>query len=374
MEHELTSDQEFFGETTKKFLEAECPVVAIRALRDDADGFDRGYWRQGAELGWVALLVSEDDGGGSISGGGLVDLTLVAYQFGRHAAPGPLIPSNIVAGALSRNGSAEQHDVLGAIVAGEAIATWAHPTSAVEVTATSSGDGFVLNGAVRPVEAVAQADYLLVPALVDGAPTQFLVPTATAGVSIKPLVGLDLTRRYGAVSFDGVAVAASAVVGAVGQAADEIERQERIATVLLCAESVGAMETAFEITLEWGFNRYSFGRPLVAYQELKHRFADMKMWLEAGHAITDTAANAVQDDAPTAAQYVAAAGAFVGDQSTELLQDCVQIHGGIGLTYDHDLHLYLRRVTVNRSLHGTPAEHREVLASIAEARAKESVA
>src|SRR5215204_6684593 len=105
---ELTPDQEFFAATTHRFLEDRAGVGVLRALRDDERGFDEAYWRQGCELGWTSLLVAEDDGGGSISGSGVADLALVAYEFGRHAAPGPLLPTNVVAGALSRRGTNEQ--------------------------------------------------------------------------------------------------------------------------------------------------------------------------------------------------------------------------------------------------------------------------
>jgi alkylation response protein AidB-like acyl-CoA dehydrogenase len=129
---------------------------------------------------------------------------------------------------------------------------------------------------------------------------------------------------------------------------------------------VGAMQAAFDMTVKWAFNRYSFGRPLASYQALKHRFADMKSWLEASHAIADAAAEAVDQRSQRAAELVSVAKAFVGDYGAELVQDCVQLHGGIGVTFDHDLHLFLRRVTLDRGLYGTPAEHRQRLAALVE--------
>ena len=122
------------------------------------------------------------------------------------------------------------------------------------------------------------------------------------------------------------------------------------------------------MTVEWAFDRYSFGRPLASYQELKHRFADMKAWLEASHAVSDAATEAVAGGTPDAAELLSAAKAFIGTFGSELVQDCVQIHGGIGLTFDHDVHLFLRRHTVDRALYGTPAEHRQRLADLVEAK------
>src|SRR5439155_8410087 len=126
MEIALSDDQEFFRDTTRKFLGSECPIPKVRELRSNPQGFERDYWRQGAELGWTSLLVPEELGGGSVSGNGVADLALVADAFGGHVAPGPLLAANVVAAALARSGSAEhQGEILPAIVAGEVVATWA---------------------------------------------------------------------------------------------------------------------------------------------------------------------------------------------------------------------------------------------------------
>jgi alkylation response protein AidB-like acyl-CoA dehydrogenase len=193
--------------------------------------------------------------------------------------------------------------------------------------------------------------------------SQVLVPADAPGVTVTPLGGLDLVRRFAEVHFDGVAVPASAVVGTVGGAADAIERQLQIAIVLSCAETVGVVDRIFEMTLEYLDDRYSFGRPLASYQALKHRVADNKMWLEACHAIATGAARAVATRAPGAGDVVSAAKAWIGPHATELIQDCVQLHGGIGVTWEHDLHLYLRRATVDRVTYGTPEEHHERIAT-----------
>ena len=142
-----------------------------------------------------------------------------------------------------------------------------------------------------------------------------------------------------------------------------------IGRTIAAAESVGAMQAAFDMTVEWAFDRYSFGRPLASYQALKHRFADMKSWLEAAHAIADATALAVATDDPIASDSAAAAAAFIGEYGTELAHDCVQIHGGIGVTFEHDLHFSLRRIVANRSAYGSPAELRQLLADSLEQHA-----
>lgn len=138
--------------------------------------------------------------------------------------------------------------------------------------------------------------------------------------------------------------------------------------MLQLAEMVGALDRCLEMTIEYAFQRYSFGRPLASYQELKHRFADMRAWLEAAHAITDAAADRVQVGSPRADEYVSAAKSFLGSYGPDMAEDCVQIHGGIGVTFDHDLHLYLRRVVIGSQLFGTVLDHRQRLASILEQR------
>ena len=368
MELDLTDDQEFFRETTRKFLAAECPVTAVRALEHESDGFGADYWRRGAELGWTSMLVAEADGGGSLSEHGLLDLVLVAEEMGRAVAPGPLVPVSVVASTLSRSGSAEQRaEVLPGLLSGARVAAWVHPPSFSEPSASLSGaEGaeMVLSGVSSAVEAGAQASHLLVSAIAASGPTQVLVPAGAPGVTITPMGGLDLVRRFAGVRFDEVVVPTTAVVGTVGDAAGDIERQLQIAVVLQCAETVGAIDHIFEMTLEYMSDRYSFGRPLSSYQALKHRIADDKMWLEACHGIATAAARAVAVEADNAGELVSAAKAWIGPHATELIQDAVQLHGGIGVTWEHDLHLYLRRATVNRSTYGTPAEHAERVAAV----------
>lgn len=368
----LSEDQAFFRETTARFLTELAPPDSLRALRDDPAGFDRDYWRRGAELGWTSLLVDEGHGGGTISGSGLVDLSLVAYEFGAHAAPGPLAATNAVAAAL---GAADaQPEVLAALLAGDAVATWClpelgtapgefHPGFALQ----RDGDALVVRGEARPVEAALQADHLLVTAVDGDGLTQLLVPASADGVSVSPLRTVDLTRRFGAVHLDDVRVGPDAVVGAAGAAGAAVASQFLIVLAVLNSESVGAMQSGFDMTVEWAFDRYSFGRPLASYQALKHRFADMLSWLEASHAMADAACQAAAEGASEAEELASAAKAYIGEYGAELLHDCVQMHGGIGVTFEHDLHLYLRRLTVDRAMAGTPSEHRRHITGIIDA-------
>src|SRR4051794_16112211 len=196
----LSEDQLFFRETTARFLDDHASVAELRRRRNDAVGFDAGYWRRGAELGWTSFLVSEADGGGSISGEGLVDLAIVAHEFGAHAAPGPLVPVNVVAGALSRAGG--HQDVLAGLLDGSTTAAWCLGERAARTIVPTGleirpdGDGFVVDGVKRSVESAAQAAHLLVTGRTGDGLTQVLVPAGAPGVTVTALKTVDLTRRF----------------------------------------------------------------------------------------------------------------------------------------------------------------------------------
>jgi alkylation response protein AidB-like acyl-CoA dehydrogenase len=364
---ELNDDQRLFQETTRQFLGSEVPIPEVRRLAGEAAGFERTWWAEAAGLGLTSLLVREDNHGGSLSGNGLADLAIVAEEFGRAVAPGPLLGCNLVAYALdaaTEGGDRSHDDELKAILAGEMVASWAfrdagrswHPGSPA-LTAERDGDDFILSGRKRTVEFGEQADAILVTAATAAGPTQFLVPSRSAGLRIEPLQALDLVRRYADVVLSGVRVPGDAIVGEAGGAGPVIGELLRHLLVLQCAEMAGAADRVFAMTTEYAASRYSFGRPLTSYQALKHRFADMKTALEASHAITTGASAAVGIRDPEASRLASAAKAYVGDRAAEIIQDCVQMHGGIGVTWEHDIHLYLRRVTTDRGLAGTPRDH-----------------
>jgi alkylation response protein AidB-like acyl-CoA dehydrogenase len=354
-----------FASTAQAFLEKEAPLSRVRELHATDTSFDAQWWQRAAELGWASLLVPEELGGGSVSGDGVADVALIAEQIGRTVAPGPLHPvSTVLAGLVDADDAESHSDTIGLLVAGELVASWAvyeprRPWAPLEttVTATPTASGFRIDGVKDRVEAGADSGVFLVVAQSDGAVRQFLVPADAAGVGVEAQKSLDLVKRYARVTFDGVEVGEDAVVGTAEQTADLIRRQSQIAQVLQCAEVVGILDTVLDFTIQWALDRYSFGRPLASYQALKHKFADMKIWQEACRATTRAAITAVGTRADDADMAVSVAKSYVGEHAPGMLQLCVQLHGGIGVTWEHDLHLYLRRVTLYRSMFGTPEEH-----------------
>ena len=352
-----------FASTTQSFLEKEASLPRLRELHAAGIAFDAGWWRRAAELGWTSLLVPEELGGGSVSGDGVKDLALVAELAGRTVAPGPLHPvSTVLAGLVE---APENHeDTIESLVSGEVIASWAvyEPSRSWAplnpgVTATPTATGYRLDGVKDRVEAGADSAVLLVVADCEGAVRQFLVSTDAAGVRVESQRSVDLVKSYARVHFDGVEIDAAAAVGTPEQTAELISRQSQIAQILQCAEVVGILDAVLKFTIRWGFDRHSFGRPIGSYQVLKHKYADLKIWFEACKAATNAAVAEVAGRSPEAEMAVSVAKSYVGEYAPRMMQDCVQLHGGIGVTWEHDLHLYLRRVMLDRSMFGTPEDH-----------------
>jgi alkylation response protein AidB-like acyl-CoA dehydrogenase len=357
-----------FASTTQAFLQKEAPLRRVRELHAAGESFDPAWWRRAAELGWTALLVPEELGGGSVSGSGVEDLAMVAEQLGKTVAPGPLYPVSVVLAALADCADPQSHAAtIESLVSGETVASWAVSEPGrgwapldPSLTATQTDAGFRLDGTKDRVEAGAQSAVLLVVARCGPNASeirQFLVPTDTPGVRIEPQQSVDLVKQYARVHFDGVVVERSAVVGTAAETAALIDRQSQLAQVLQCAEVVGIVQTVFDFTVQWALDRHTFGRPLASYQALKHGFADMKLWLEACRATTAAAVADVAARPPGAGLSASIAKSYVGEMAGRIVQACVQMHGGIGVTWEHDLHLYLRRVTLYRSMFGTPEEH-----------------
>lgn len=354
-----------FASTAQAFLDKEASLSRVRELHASGTSFGADWWQRAAELGWASLLVPEELGGGSVSGDGVADLALIAEQIGKTVAPGPLHPVSTVLAGLVDADDAQRHSVtIESLVSGELVASWAvyepgrrwAPATA-STTATPTATGFRIDGVKDRVEAGAESGVLLVVANCEGALRQFLVPTYSAGVTVEPQQSIDLVKRYAKVTFDGVEVDESAAVGTAKQTTALIERQSQIAQILQCAEVLGIVDTVFDFTVQWAFDRHSFGRPLASYQALKHQFAEMKIWLEAIRATTGAAIADVSGRTPAAELSASIAKSYVGEHAAPMLQRCVQLHGGIGVTWEHDLHLYLRRTTLYRSMFGTPEEH-----------------
>jgi alkylation response protein AidB-like acyl-CoA dehydrogenase len=368
-----SAEAALFVSTARAFLDKQASLADVRALHADGQSFDPDWWQRAAELGWTSLLVPEELGGGSVSGNPLRDLASIAEEIGRTVAPGPLHPvSTVLAGLVEADNRSDHVDTIDALVSGRTVASWAvdepgrgfSPQEPL-LSATATAGGYRLDGVKDRVEAGPQAGVLLVTARTDDGPRLFLVSAGAPGVTVHRQRCVDMVKQYARVEFDAVDVDGAATVGSAEQTPRLIERQSHVAMMLQCAETVGMLDAVLGMTVAWARDRHSFGRPLASYQALKHRFADMTMWQHACRAITGGAVDEVAARNPDAGMWVSAAKSYLGEHAGPLVQDCVQLHGGIGVTWEHDLHLFLRRITLYRNLFGTPTEHHRAVYRLA---------
>ncbi|OBH50406.1 acyl-CoA dehydrogenase family protein [Mycobacterium sp. E2479] len=371
-DEDLTEEQRMLHQTTRQFIEEQLPVAATRMLHDDPMGYDRAWLSRTADLGWYSMLIAEKYGGGSITGRPLVDLTTIADSVGRYLQPGPFIPMNVVSAAISEFGTdAQREDLLPKIASADVVATWAPFDPVGEWDAGASlevsrdGEQIVLRGVRGFVPEAQSCDYLLAAGRCGGEPVQIIVPTQTAGLGVEALTCYDLSRRVAEVSFDGVRLPAAAVLGSAEAAATQnLERQLQIAVVLACAETVGALDAMFSMTVEYSKDRIAFGRPIGSFQALKHVMADQLLFLESCKAATAEAARVVDRGADDAAEIASMTAAYVDEYATQIAQECLQVHGGIGFTWEHDLHLYMRRIRTTTSMWCEKAWHYERICEV----------
>jgi alkylation response protein AidB-like acyl-CoA dehydrogenase len=370
----VSEDQRILQDSTRRYLEDRSPIGALRQLADNRTAFSDSAWREGVEQGWVSLFVPEAHGGIAESAQGVIDAAIVAEEQGRVVYAGPFLSNCVVAFAIAKSGSeAQQAALLPALAAGTETAAWCFAAAGVNGGATvggvrvkRAGDAYTLDGIASNVQDAQVANHLLVSAVDEQSRvTQFLIPANFAGITITLLETLDLGRRLANVQFTNVKVSADALLGESGNAADAFEHQLQVALVLQSAETVGVIDRALQFTLDFVQQRFAFGRPIGSFQSLKHRLADHATQLEGAKAAVAHAAIAVQKRAVDAAIAVSVAKSQSSRFATEIIRDCLHMHGGIGMTWEHDIHFYLRRAVSNEALWGTPAVHHERLCKLA---------
>jgi alkylation response protein AidB-like acyl-CoA dehydrogenase len=377
MQFSLTDEQQLLRDSAVAFVRDHSSLPRIRALRDsqDADGFSRALWRDMAGLGWLGIPFAEADGG---LGLGMKELTLVMEELGKGLLPEPILSSLLLGGvAIQRGGSdAQRAAILPALIAGERLLTLAwheagarYAATRVGTRAARRGDGWRLSGEKHLVLDGHVADQLIVSARTDGADdardgiTLFVIDREAAGVSVTRQSTLD-SRNAAIVQLDGVAVSPADVVGAVDGGADLLDTVLDYATVGLCAEMLGGMEAAFAMTLDYLKTRQQFGVVIGTFQALKHRAANLFTEIELARSAVLAAAMALDERHAQAAQFVSTAKARCSDTFMLAANEGVQMHGGIGMTDEHDIGFYLKRARVAEMTFGDAAFHRERFARL----------
>jgi alkylation response protein AidB-like acyl-CoA dehydrogenase len=368
----LSEDQVILKQSAADFVKKESPVSRVRKLRDDRDpdGFSRPLWRKMAELGWQGILIPEQYGGLSM---GYVDLACVLEECGRNLVPEPLLSTVALgANAVLLGGSEEQkQDVLPRVADGSLVMTAAYQEKSsrydlanVACRAERRGNGYVLNGEKTLVLDGHVADLLVVAARTSGAPgdargvSLFLVARGTPGLDTRRQETVHL-RNVAWLKMRDAEVPASALLGTEGAGLEVLEKVVDRATAALCAEMLGGMQAAFEMTLDYLKTRKQFGVLIGTFQALKHRAARMFVEIELARSAVVGACDALDRGAADARALVSAAKARCSDTGMLVGYEGVQLHGGIGMTDEHDIGFYLKRARGNEITFGDAGFHRD---------------
>jgi len=362
----LSEDQELIAKTARDFVNDESPVSRMRALRDEQDpvGFSRALWKQMAELGWLGIPFPESLGG---AGMGFAELAVVLEALGRNLAPEPFL-SNVLLGGqtlLLAGSESQQAEWLAPMVEGEKLLALAYQEASsrydvtrLEARAEKTGEGYTLHGEKLHVFDGHVADAIIVSAQTAGGISLFLVPAGTSGVRCERQRRLD-SRAAAVVSLDGVAVPGDALVGEEGQAGAVLERVVDRATVGLCADMLGGMSQAFDLTLDYLKEREQFGVRIGSFQGLKHRAAKLFIEIELSRSAAMAAARAVDAEDPELAKLVSLAKARCSDAFVLAGNEGVQMFGGVGMTDEYDIGLYLKQARAAELTFGDSAWHRD---------------
>jgi alkylation response protein AidB-like acyl-CoA dehydrogenase len=367
----FSEEQEMLRASARGLLERECPPAAVRRLMEDERGYDPALWKKMAELGWAGLTIPEEFGGAGLT---YVDLALVMEEMGRALLPAPFIWTTMAAEAIRRAGSdAQKRAILPKIAAGETIATiaWMEPpggwdAAGIKATARKSADGFTLDGVKLFVNDAHLADLLIVAARTGGAGedgvTLFALDARRAGIEIAPLKTMDQTRKLSEVRLNGVRAGADEAIGTMGGGwktlAETIDRGK----VMIAAEMMGGAQKALEMSVEYAKVRVQFGRPIGSFQAVQHKCANMMVDVESAKSAVYYAAWAVSNEVAEAPLAAALAKAAASDAYRKVTADAIQVHGGIGFTWDHDLHLYFKRAKSSEFTFGDATWNRELVA------------
>ncbi|MCE2484210.1 MAG: acyl-CoA/acyl-ACP dehydrogenase [Desulfurellaceae bacterium] len=370
----FSEEQEMLRDATRRFLDNECPSSFVRKMMEDDSAHATEMWKKVAEQGWPAILIDEAHGG---VGGSFLDMVVILEEMGRSLLPGPFLATALLGTpAILAGGSDEQKSaILPGVAAGETTLSLAvaeksgrYDAGGVALAATPKGEDFLLSGEKFFVPDAHVADQIVVVARTgQGAAAEdgislFVVDAKAPGVTVTQLKTVDMTRRQCHVAFQDVAVPAGQVLGQVGAGWPIVQRTLDQAMAGLCAEMVGTGQQALDMAVAYAKERVQFGKPIGSFQAVKHKCVDMMVQVENARSLTYYAAWTVDENVPEARQAVPMAKAYCSDMCKTVTSEAIQVHGGIGFTWEHDMHLFYRRGLASEAAFGSAPVHREVVA------------
>ena len=366
----FTEEQEFLRSTAREFLEKECPMSMVRELMETESGYRPELWKKMAELGWVGLLIPEEYGGAGLS---FVDLVVILEEMGRSLLPSPFFGNLQGTQAVLLAGTQTQcKEILPAVAAGDRILSFGITEEAgteeatdIQLRAKKEGTSFRLTGTKLFVPDGQNADTLVVAARTGDAGESgislLLVERQAPGVSVIPLQSMDQTRRIAEIRLDG---AAGELLGEENGGWGIWEAVRDAALVALSADAIGGSEKVLEDSVKYAKERVQFGKPIGVHQAIKHKCADMLIEVESSKSITYYAAWALSEGEDETALAAAMAKAYTSDAYRHTSSENIQIHGGVGFTWEYDCHLYFKRAKAVEVTYGNPSGHRERVAQL----------
>ena len=375
MDFGFSEEQEMLRKSARDFLAKESPMTYVRQMMEDDRGFRDEQWRKMAELGWTGLILPEEHGG---AGGDFVDMVVVLEEMGRVVLPGPFFSTAILGGvALKEGGTTEQkQELLPRLAGGDLRVTLAQlepnarwDAEGIELAAKKAGAEYRLSGTKLFVPDAHTADLLVVAGRAPGSKgaegvTLFLVDAKAKGVATTLLKTMDQTRKLCEVVLTDVAVPAARVLGTPGEGWKLLDRIVDRGKVGLCAEMCGGAEKVLEMSVEYAKVREQFGRPIGSFQAIQHKCANMLVEVESSKSATYYAAWAVANDVDEAPLAAAMAKAYCSDAYRHTAGEGIQIHGGIGFTWEHDMHIYFKRAKSSEVTFGDATWNREIVAQL----------
>lgn len=372
----LTEEQTLLRDSARDFIQGTAPITEFRKLRDEGntDRLSRDLWAQMVEMGWAGILIPEEYGGLDF---GFQGLGLIMEEAGKTLTASPLLSTIVLGGsAVLLGGTANQKtEILPKIAAGELLTALAvdegphHRPENIALSAKASGDKFVLTGTKKFVADGHVADLLIVAARTSGASgsldglTLFLVDPKSAGVSIDPLHMVD-HRSAAHITLNDVEVNADNVLGGVDAGGNLLTQVLDRGRIALAAEMLGSMSQVFDITLEYLKERKQFGQLIGSFQSLQHRAAQMFSEIELSKSVVLEALTAVDESADNVAELASLAKAYVNDTFNLVSREGVQMHGGIGMTDEHNVGLFIKRARVVEQSLGSAQYHRDRYATL----------
>jgi alkylation response protein AidB-like acyl-CoA dehydrogenase len=352
MQFGLSESQQILKNNARKFFAAECPMAEVRRISETETAYDDKLWRSMAAQGFLGVLIPEEAGG---MGLGMVELAALAEEMGRALVPGAFL-STLLASTVIHEAGSVRH--LAQIASGDVKAT----VALLEAGGSWNPDAVAMKGLTGEklfVPDASAADVMVVVARDGGELALYLVEAKSAEIS--PMPSMDLTRRLCRVKFDD----APGELLARGDAArNAIERAMDVATVALCAEITGGMQRTMEMAVEYAKTRKQFGKPIGQYQAVQHQCADMLIWTESSRSAAYYAAWAFENGTPDARAAVSVAKVYSSDACREVGNRGVQVQGGMGFTWENDVHLFYRRAKASEIAFGDATFHRERIARL----------